>query len=124
MERRIKDKGELPVKYTGKWWAVNFIKQITFLSLTHWQLRNEEEHREKERNEKERKRVRLIEEVRNWYEKKDDFDTKHKIMFKEPITQRCLQPIMSIEAWVRTIKTIYSNYTSAKSGIANCLSVK
>ena len=47
-QHRIDSNDEpLPKHYSGTWWAANLIKQVVFVSLNLWQIRNDTLHADK-----------------------------------------------------------------------------
>ena len=126
VNRRRCDEGKeaLPAKYTGEWWTVNFIKRITYLALIHWQIRNEEAHRDKEKRKEETKRAELIREMGEWYEKSHNFKREHKKFFKVPIIIKSQLPNRNIEAWINTMRRLYNTYETDKKSIMNYMVVK
>ena len=110
-ERCAEELEPLPRKFNGDTWAKEFIKQIVYYALTQWQIRNDNVHEGKEQDEKKRRRREVDEEIMKWYERKDEVDTRMKILFKLPLMFRYMKSMRSKEAWLRTI-TLESEITS------------
>ena len=107
--REINGKKRLSHKYTGEWWMKNLIKQIMYFSLSHWQIRNEEEHKTKEKLEKINYRTLLKRKVLECYENKEQIGKEYQYLFDMVPLDRCMKPELNIEGWLKTIESCKKN---------------
>jgi len=108
-QHRIDSKVEpLPKHYSGNWWAANLIKQVVFMSLNLWQIRNDALHSDKILNDYNEQRRILLTQLATWYDKENDFEPEDKKYFHRPYLERQTDPNYAIQAWCISIERIHT----------------
>ena len=103
-EREICGERQLGYKYTGEWWTKNFIAQLIYFALSHWQVRNDHEHKVKGEEEKREYRTSLIEKVLEYYKKRDEVGIENGYLFEMAPLTRCMKSNIQIEAWLKSVE--------------------
>ena len=57
-----------------QWWTANIIKQIVYVALNAWQIRNDKLHEDKKKNKYNAERDELLNDVKKWYDCEGEFD--------------------------------------------------
>ena len=108
-QRKENDLDELGYKYQGDQWVKNFIGQLIYYSLCHWQIRNEWVHEGKQKEEKRKYKFELLKEVIKLYEEKDEMEEKGHYLFSMTPIERCMKSTIEIEGWIETVKAYKKN---------------
>ena len=123
-EREVNGEGRLSYKYTGEWWMKNLMRQIMYFALSHWQIRNDEEHKEKEKIEKQRYKMELTRRILEEYENKDEVGKEYQYLFDMAPLDRCMKPELNIEGWLNTVESCKSKNRERISTLMRYLKVK
>ena len=98
----------LPKHYSGNWWAANLIKQVVFMSLNLWQIRNDALHSDKAMNEYNTQRRSLLMQIGIWYDRMNEFENEDSKYFHRPYLERQTDPNYAIQAWCISIERIHT----------------
>ena len=91
----------------GLKWTKNLIKRMIYLSLVHWQIRNDWVHDMTKQENIREKKNKVNDKITEWYEKKSEFEKEAGYLFKIPLLGRCMKSLKNKEAWLRTIELEY-----------------
>ena len=104
-EREVNGVRQLSYKFTGEWWVKNLIGQLIYFSLSHWQIRNDYEHKKKEERDKINYRTILIEQVMDNYDRRTEAGEENQHLFEMAPLLRCMRTNIQIEAWLNTVES-------------------
>ena len=92
-QHRIDSNAEpLPKHYSGNWWAANLIKQVVFMSLNLWQIRNDALHSNKILNDYNKQRSILLTQLATWYDKENEFESEDKKELSQTLPRKEVRP--------------------------------
>ena len=95
-----------------EWWTSTFIKQIVYIALNAWQMRNDRLHQNKETSAYQTTRNSLLAEVKEWYDKEGQFDDlSHKRHFSKTYLDRKNSTNAQLQLWTRAVSSTYNYMT-------------
>jgi len=102
-QRRINNtEDSLPKHYSGNWWAANLIKQVVFMSLNMWQIRNDTLHADKLMADYNTQRRSLHIQTEHEFEQADSSKYLHR-----PYLERLTDPNHLLQAWCVTMERLH-----------------
>jgi len=78
----------LPKHYFGNWWTANLIKQVVFMSLNLWQIRNDALHADQIMTDYNTQRRLLQTKTATWNDKEKEFEAEDSKYFHQPYLER------------------------------------
>ena len=91
-----------------QWWTANIIKQIVYVALNVWQIRNDKLHEDKKKNKYNAERDELLNDVKKWYDCEGEFgDNDHNRHFSKSYIDRKNSTNAALKIWTRAVKSTY-----------------
>ena len=98
----------LPKHYSGTWWAANLIKQVVFMSLNLWQIRNDALHADKIMTDYNTQCRLLQTQTATWYDKENEFEGDVSKYFHRPYLERITDPNHLLQKWCVSIERLHT----------------
>ena len=91
------------------WWTSNLIKQIVYIALNAWQIRNDKLHEDKKQDEYNTERRLLHDQIKLWYDREGEFgDNDHARHFNRTYNDRKNSTNAELRQWTRAIQSTYT----------------
>ncbi len=111
-EQRQSRTHNLKKYHDRQWWTSNLIKQIIYVALNAWQMRNDKLHSNNKTAEHYQKRKELLDEVKAWYDKESTFDDhNHQRLFSKTYLDRKNSTNAQLQLWTRAVSSTYHYIT-------------
>ena len=106
---RSQPKSNLKKYHDKEWWTANVIKQVVYIALNAWQIRNDKLHENKKRDDYNVERERLHALVQTWYDREGEFgDGDHRRHFNKSYLDRKNSTNTALQQWTRAISSTYT----------------
>ena len=87
----------------------NIIKQIVYIALNAWQIRNDKLHEDKKKNKYTAERDELLNDVKKWYDCEGEFgDNDHYRHFSKSYIDRKNSTNTALQIWTQAVQSTYT----------------